>query len=74
MVVLLFISILSLLKQDRGFLPLSAALLSTTILHAEAADVVDTSLEIVSSIGSIILSLLFCRSGFVKDSTSKIAL
>ncbi|KAA3464043.1 Protein virilizer [Gossypium australe] len=56
--------LLSLLK-DRGFLPLSAALLSTTILHSEAADVVDTSLEIVSSIGSIILSLLFCRSGLV---------
>ncbi|KAB2034801.1 hypothetical protein ES319_D04G109100v1 [Gossypium barbadense] len=56
--------LLALLK-DRGFLPLSAALLSTTILHSEAADVVDTSLEIVSSIGSIILSLLFCRSGLV---------
>ncbi|TYH21780.1 hypothetical protein ES288_A04G073500v1 [Gossypium darwinii] len=56
--------LLALLK-DRGFLPLSAALLSTTVLHSEAADVVDTSLEIVSSIGSIILSLLFCRSGLV---------
>ncbi|XWS59372.1 hypothetical protein CRYUN_Cryun08bG0115900 [Craigia yunnanensis] len=56
--------LLALLK-DRGFLPLSAALLSTTILHSEAEDVVDISMEIVSSIGSIILSLLFCRSGLV---------
>ncbi|XWS66566.1 hypothetical protein CRYUN_Cryun05aG0210500 [Craigia yunnanensis] len=54
--------LLALLK-DRGFLPLSAALLSTTILHSE--DVMDISMEIVSSIGSIILSLLFCRSGLV---------
>ncbi|OMO49780.1 Protein virilizer, partial [Corchorus capsularis] len=56
--------LLALLKE-RGFLPLSAALLSTTILHSEAEDVVDISMDIVSSIGSIILSLLFCRSGLV---------
>ncbi|XVE96282.1 hypothetical protein REPUB_Repub02eG0207600 [Reevesia pubescens] len=56
--------LLALLK-DRGFLPLSAALLSSTILHSEAEDVMDISMEIVSSIGSIILSLLFCRSGLV---------
>ncbi|KAE8715294.1 mitochondrial arginine transporter BAC1-like [Hibiscus syriacus] len=57
----------SLLKKllDRGFLPLSAALLSTTILHSEDEDVLDISLEIVSSMGSLILSLLFCHSGLV---------
>ncbi|XP_021289040.1 uncharacterized protein LOC110420160 isoform X3 [Herrania umbratica] len=56
--------LLALLK-DRGFLPLSAALLSTTILHSEAEDGVNISMEIVSSIGSIILSFLSCRSGLV---------
>ncbi|XVE75858.1 hypothetical protein DITRI_Ditri12bG0125200 [Diplodiscus trichospermus] len=56
--------LLALLK-DRGFLPLSAALLSTAILYSESEEVVDISMEIVSSIGSIILSLLFCRSGLV---------
>ncbi|XVF76085.1 hypothetical protein PTKIN_Ptkin13bG0237800 [Pterospermum kingtungense] len=56
--------LLALLK-DRGFLPLSAALLSTTILQSEAEDVAEISMGIVSSIGSIILSLLFCRSGLV---------
>ena len=71
LVVLLLLMKLSHWKQDRGFLPLSAALLSTTILHSEAEDVVDISMEIVSSIGSIILSLLFCRSGFVNYSASR---
>lgn len=70
-VFLLLIMKLSHWKQDRGFLPLSAALLSTTILQSEAEDVVDISMGIVSSIGSIILSLLFCRSGFVNYYMSK---
>ncbi|KAK8715597.1 hypothetical protein V6N13_042928 [Hibiscus sabdariffa] len=56
--------LLALLK-DRGFLPLSVALLSTSILHSEDKDVLDISLEIVSSLGSLILSLLFCHSGLV---------
>ncbi|KAK8562208.1 hypothetical protein V6N12_049255 [Hibiscus sabdariffa] len=54
--------LLALLK-DRGFLPLSAALLSTTILNSEDKEVLDISIEIVSSMGSLILSLLFCHSG-----------
>ncbi|KAK8672102.1 hypothetical protein V6N13_110476 [Hibiscus sabdariffa] len=53
------------LLKDRGFLPLSVALLSTSILHSEDKDVLDISLEIVSSLGSLILSLLFCHSGLV---------
>ncbi|GKV31944.1 hypothetical protein SLEP1_g40595 [Rubroshorea leprosula] len=56
--------LLALLKE-RGFLPLSAAMLSTSILHLEIEDAANLSMDIASSIGAIILSLLFCRSGMV---------
>ncbi|KAL2463984.1 embryo defective [Forsythia ovata] len=54
--------LLSLLKE-RGFLPLSAALLSSSILGSETGHALDLLLDIVSHIEAIILSLLFCRSG-----------
>ncbi|KAJ0027672.1 hypothetical protein Pint_36158 [Pistacia integerrima] len=56
--------LLSLLKE-RGFLPLSAALLSSSILRSDVGDAMDIYLDIASSIGAIILSLLFCRSGLI---------
>ncbi|KAL6521192.1 hypothetical protein OROGR_017761 [Orobanche gracilis] len=54
--------LLSLLKE-RGFLPLSAALMSSSVLRSERGHVLDLFLDIVSHIEAIILSLLFCRSG-----------
>lgn len=49
--------------QERGFLPLSAALLSSSVLRSETGDATDMFVDIVSHIEAIILSLLFCRSG-----------
>ncbi|XP_073157771.1 protein virilizer homolog isoform X2 [Henckelia pumila] len=49
--------------KERGFLPLSAALLSSSILRAETGRAVDLLVDIVLHIEEIILSLLFCRSG-----------
>ncbi|KAK4414757.1 protein virilizer [Sesamum alatum] len=54
--------LLSLLKE-RGFLPLSAALLSSSILRSETGYALDLFVEVVSQIEAIIISLLFCRSG-----------
>lgn len=56
--------LLALLKE-RGFLPLSAALLSSPILRSEAVDAMDTFVDIASTIGAILLSLLMCRSGLI---------
>lgn len=42
---------------------MSAALLSSSILRTEVSDAMDVYLDIASSIGAIILSLLFCHSG-----------
>lgn len=44
---------------------MSAALLSTPFMHSAVEDDLDVSVDVVSSIGHIILSLLFCRSGFL---------
>lgn len=52
-------------KQERGFLPLSAALLSSSVLRSEVGPAMDVFVDIASSIEAIIFSLLFCRSGFV---------
>ncbi|GER27313.1 hypothetical protein STAS_03009 [Striga asiatica] len=54
--------LLSLLKE-RGFLPLSAALLSSSVLRSETGHATDLFLDIVLHIEAIILLLLFCRSG-----------
>ncbi|XP_015900411.3 protein virilizer homolog isoform X2 [Ziziphus jujuba] len=56
--------LLALLKE-RGFLPLSVALLSSSSLRSEVGHVNDIFMDIASSIEAIILSLLFCRSGLV---------
>lgn len=58
------IHLLSLVKE-RGFLPLSAALLSSSILRSEVGHAMDIFVDITSSIEAIILSLLFCRSGLI---------
>ncbi|RZC84168.1 hypothetical protein C5167_046948 [Papaver somniferum] len=56
--------LLTLLKE-RGFLPLSAALLSSTMLRSEKGHAMDIFMDIVSLIEAILLSLLYCRSGLV---------
>lgn len=56
--------LLALLKE-RGFLPLSAALLSSSILRSEAVDAMDMFVDIASTVGAILLSLLMCRSGLI---------
>ncbi|KAF8084458.1 hypothetical protein N665_0716s0007 [Sinapis alba] len=53
---------LSLLKE-RGFLPLSAALLSIPGLHSGLGDILDVFTDIAMFIGNIILSLMFSRTG-----------
>ncbi|XP_047976433.1 protein virilizer homolog isoform X2 [Salvia hispanica] len=54
--------LLSILKE-RGFLPLAAALLSSSLLRSETGDAMHLFLDIVLNVEAIILSLLFCRSG-----------
>ncbi|KAH6806170.1 hypothetical protein C2S51_031001 [Perilla frutescens var. frutescens] len=54
--------LLSLLKE-RGFLPLSAALLSSSVLRSETGDAMDLFVDVVSHVEEIIISLLFCQSG-----------
>ncbi|CAM8891743.1 unnamed protein product [Rhodiola kirilowii] len=56
------VHVLSLLKE-RGFLPLSVALLSSPLLRSEAGHIMDIFVDIASLIEAIILSLLSCRSG-----------
>ncbi|KAF0922548.1 hypothetical protein E2562_038018 [Oryza meyeriana var. granulata] len=51
------------LIQERGFFPLSAALLSSPVLRLASGPAAEILMEIASSIESIVLSLLFCRSG-----------
>ncbi|CAM8894715.1 unnamed protein product [Rhodiola kirilowii] len=51
------------LRQERGFLPLSVALLSSPLLRSEAGHIMDIFVDIASLIEAIILSLLSCRSG-----------
>ncbi|KAG8097437.1 hypothetical protein GUJ93_ZPchr0013g36127 [Zizania palustris] len=51
------------LIQERGFFPLSAALLSSPVLRLVSGPAAEILMEIASSIESIILYLLFCRSG-----------
>ncbi|CAN1277693.1 Protein virilizer homolog [Linum perenne] len=57
--------LLGLLKQERGFLPLSAALLSSPLLRSDLGDTMGTFAEISSTIGAILLSLLMRRSGLL---------
>ncbi|KAJ6813815.1 uncharacterized protein M6B38_141565 [Iris pallida] len=52
-----------LLLKEKGFLPLSAALLSSSLLHSSSGSSADIAVDIATSIQSLLLSLLFCRSG-----------
>nr|XP_043628219.1 protein virilizer homolog isoform X2 [Erigeron canadensis] len=53
------------LLKERGFLPLSAALLSSSTLLSETGHARELLMDITSDIASIILSLVFCRSGLM---------
>lgn len=54
-------------SQERGFLPLSAALLSSSTLRSEVGHARALFMDITSYISSIILSLVCCRSGLFND-------
>lgn len=56
--------LLSLLKE-RGFLPLSIALVSSSELRKEVGFGLQAFVDVTSSIEAAILSLMFCRSGLV---------
>ncbi|KAI4348874.1 hypothetical protein L6164_009542 [Bauhinia variegata] len=56
--------LLALLKE-RGFLSLSAALLSSSTLRIEEGYTKEIFMDIASSVEALILSLLFCRSGLI---------
>ncbi|KAL6659179.1 hypothetical protein ACP70R_003219 [Stipagrostis hirtigluma subsp. patula] len=51
------------LIQERVFFPLSAALLSSPIMHLANGPADEILMGIASSVESVILSLLFCRTG-----------
>ncbi|KAL6662063.1 hypothetical protein ACP70R_001447 [Stipagrostis hirtigluma subsp. patula] len=51
------------LIQERVFFPLSAALLSSPIMHLASGPADEILMGIASSVESVILSLLFCRTG-----------
>lgn len=53
------------LLKERGFLPLSAAVLSSSTLQSEPGHARDLFMDITSYITSLILSLVFCRSGLM---------
>ena len=52
--------------QERGFLSLSTALLSSSILRVESGHVMEIFMDVTSSIEAVILSFLFCRSGWLQ--------
>ncbi|XP_077212737.1 embryo defective 2016 isoform X2 [Tasmannia lanceolata] len=58
------VHLLSLLKE-RGFLPLSAALLSSPVLRSEIGRIMDIFTDIAATIEAILLCLLSCHSGLV---------
>ncbi|KAL2327346.1 hypothetical protein Fmac_020773 [Flemingia macrophylla] len=53
------------LLKERGFLSLSTALLSSSILRLERGHVMEIFMDVTSSIEAVILSFLFCRSGMI---------
>lgn len=52
--------------QERGFLSLSTALLSSSILRLEGGHAMEIFMDVTSSIEAVILSFLFCRSGWLE--------
>lgn len=53
------------LLKERGFLPLSAALLASSTFRTDVGLAMDIFVDIVSSFEAIILALTFCRSGLI---------
>ncbi|KAK7392701.1 hypothetical protein VNO78_21145 [Psophocarpus tetragonolobus] len=53
------------LLKERGFLSLSTALLSSSILRVERGHAMEIFMDVTSSIEAVILSFLFCRSGLI---------
>ncbi|KAK7345219.1 hypothetical protein VNO77_15803 [Canavalia gladiata] len=53
------------LLKERGFLSLSTALLSSSILRVEGGRAMEIFMDVSSSIEAVILSFLFCRSGLI---------
>ncbi|XP_004497651.1 protein virilizer homolog isoform X2 [Cicer arietinum] len=53
------------LLKERGFLSLSTALLSSSILRVEGGHIMEIFMDVTSSIEAVILSFLFCRSGLI---------
>lgn len=53
------------LLKERGFLSLSTALLSSSILRVAKGHVMEIFMDVMSSIEAVILSFLFCRSGLI---------
>uniref|UniRef100_A0A2P2LKV7 Uncharacterized protein MANES_09G046200 n=1 Tax=Rhizophora mucronata TaxID=61149 RepID=A0A2P2LKV7_RHIMU len=60
-----FDSHLLVLLRERGFLPLSAALLSSPLLRLDVGAISQSFFDIASTIGDILLSLLMSRSGLI---------
>ncbi|KAH9622236.1 hypothetical protein KSS87_013053 [Heliosperma pusillum] len=56
--------LLSLLKE-RGFLPLSVALISSSELRSQIGHDFEAFMDVTSSIEAVILSLMFCRTGLI---------
>ncbi|KAL1813356.1 hypothetical protein ACET3Z_023421 [Daucus carota] len=56
---------LLLLLKERGFLPLSAALLASSILRSKVGLPKELVLDITTYIEAIVISLLYCRSGLL---------
>ncbi|GAU28853.1 hypothetical protein TSUD_21900 [Trifolium subterraneum] len=53
------------LLKERGFLSLSTALLSSSVLRGERGHVMEIFMDVTSSIEAVILSFLYCRSGLI---------
>ncbi|KAK4272667.1 hypothetical protein QN277_021186 [Acacia crassicarpa] len=53
------------LLKERGFLSLSAALLTSSVLRMEGGYAAEIFMDIASSFEAVILSFLFCRSGLI---------
>ncbi|KAL1369387.1 protein virilizer homolog isoform X1 [Arachis hypogaea] len=53
------------LLKERGFVSLSTALLSSSVLRTEKGHVMEIFMDVTSSVEAVILSLLFCRSGLI---------
>ncbi|KAK9122913.1 hypothetical protein Sjap_012515 [Stephania japonica] len=62
-IIAFLLAVADVISEEKGFLALSAALLSSKALRSGTGHTLKIFLDIVSSIEAILLSLLFCRSG-----------